>query len=120
MAVASVRDTGRDLDHCRVLIKKLEDFENDLSVDKGRVDQVSMFAQKLIGGRHSRADEIRHLVAELNERYVGRLIDCEEWRRNGLTCTIAGFQSYPWSELLCRASKEHIRPCWPILTRILL
>ena len=68
VAVASVRDTGRDLDHCHVLIKKLEDFENDLSVDKGHVDQVLMFAQKLIGGRHSMAAEVGHLVAELNER----------------------------------------------------
>lgn len=68
VAVASVRDTGRDLDHCHVLIKKLEDFENDLSVDKGHVDQVLMFAQKLIGGRHSMADEVGHLVAELNKR----------------------------------------------------
>ena len=53
-----------------MLIKKLEDFENDLSVDKRRVDQVSTFGQKLISGRHSMADEVHHLVAELNERWA--------------------------------------------------
>ena len=68
VAVASVKETGRDLDHCHALIKKFEDFEKDLSVDKDYMDQVKTFAQKLIGQDHSGTPEIKGLVVELDER----------------------------------------------------
>ena len=51
-----------------MLIKKFEDFENDLAVDKGHITQVASFAQKLISKGHSGMEEIKLLVTQLSER----------------------------------------------------
>ncbi|XP_065894234.1 spectrin beta chain, non-erythrocytic 1-like isoform X3 [Dysidea avara] len=77
-AVASSKETGRDLEHCKTLMRRFSDFEKELSVDKIKLDGVNMLAQKLISQDHSGSTNIQQSLSKLNQRWEGLLTVTEE------------------------------------------
>lgn len=52
LPTAADTDVGKDLEHVEVLLKKLEDFANDLAANEPRVDAVNENAVQLIAEGH--------------------------------------------------------------------
>ncbi|KAH8300440.1 hypothetical protein KR018_005664 [Drosophila ironensis] len=49
-------DTGRDLEHCNALMRKLDDVDSDMRVDDQRVKHINQLADKLINQTQAPAD----------------------------------------------------------------
>ncbi|ALC43340.1 alpha-Spec, partial [Drosophila busckii] len=49
-------DTGRDLEHCNALMRKLDDVDSDMRVDDQRVRHINQLADKLINQTQTPAD----------------------------------------------------------------
>ena len=63
LAVAGSQETGRDLEHCQVLMKKFEEFQKELAVDRTRLDDVHELARSLLSAGHNGA----HIIQEHQE-----------------------------------------------------
>ncbi|XP_060523506.1 spectrin alpha chain, non-erythrocytic 1 isoform X2 [Cylas formicarius] len=58
-------DTGRDYEHCQLLLRKLDDVGSDMRVDDARIRNVNALAEKLARQGHEGAVERRdHFVAK--------------------------------------------------------
>ncbi|XP_037904390.1 spectrin beta chain, non-erythrocytic 1 isoform X3 [Hermetia illucens] len=49
-------DTGRDLEHCNALMRKLDDVDSDMRVDDQRIKNINNLADKLIHQRQATAE----------------------------------------------------------------
>eukprot|EP00118_Oscarella_pearsei_P018140 m.184464 g.184464 ORF g.184464 m.184464 type:complete len:3710 (+) comp39319_c1_seq2:34-11163(+) len=67
--VASQEETGGDLEHCEVLQRKFDDFENELPADAARLERVNEMAAKLVDEGHSRTEDIENTAQRLNESW---------------------------------------------------
>jgi spectrin alpha len=72
-AVASVPDTGNDLEHNELLQKKFDDFLKDLSANESRVVVANSLADQLLEGGHSDAEAIKARRQALNDRWASLL-----------------------------------------------
>ena len=60
--LASADETGKDLEHVEVLLKKFDDFQKDLEATETRLEGINSLAQDMIDEGHSDADEIQRLA----------------------------------------------------------
>lgn len=82
-AVVSSDDTGRDIEHCVRLQKKMKGFDQDLAVEAARVETINKLAEKLISQAHAGSADITQRQKALNERW-NRLQDRASERRQRL------------------------------------
>lgn len=58
-------DTGRDLEHCNALRRKLDDAGSDMRVDDQRIKSINLLADKLVSQEKS-PDEVKNVQAKRN------------------------------------------------------
>ncbi len=87
-AIASVKDTGQDLEHCQTLIKKFNDFQKvykslgqncycsinaclqELLVEKSDVHSLNELASSLISEEHSGEAMIKSMQSDVYSRSI--------------------------------------------------
>lgn len=67
--VASTKEVGQDLEHCQTLIKKFNDFQKELTIDKSDIDAVNQSALSLTGENHSGTPVIEEYQATVNLKW---------------------------------------------------
>uniref|UniRef100_A0A1B0AD16 Spectrin beta chain, non-erythrocytic 5 n=1 Tax=Glossina pallidipes TaxID=7398 RepID=A0A1B0AD16_GLOPL len=86
-------DTGRDLEHCNALMRKLDDVDSDMRVDDQRVKHINVLADKLINQGQVPAES-----ANVDKR---RLDFNSKWRHLQGALNI-------YRALLCGANEIHV------------
>lgn len=59
-------DTGRDLEHCNALIRKLDDVDSDMRVDDQRIKNINNLADKLIKQGQQTPNEMKSIEQRRN------------------------------------------------------
>ncbi|XP_069465274.1 spectrin alpha chain, non-erythrocytic 1 isoform X5 [Ambystoma mexicanum] len=67
-AIVTSEELGQDLEHVEVLQKKFEEFQTDLAAHEERVNEVNLFAGKLVQEEHP---EVELITAKQNEVNAG-------------------------------------------------
>lgn len=61
-ALASTDELGKDIEHVEALMKKFDDFQKDVAVNKARLDTINSQAENLIAEGHTDSAEIQSHV----------------------------------------------------------
>lgn len=61
-ALASTDELGKDIEHVEALMKKFEDFQKDVEVNKARLDGINSQAEDLIAEGHTDSAQIQSQV----------------------------------------------------------
>ncbi|KIH51678.1 spectrin repeat-containing domain protein, partial [Ancylostoma duodenale] len=62
-------EMGRDLEHCKLLIDRLDGTQADSSVDEQTLDQINRLGEKLIGQGRTSREEVQQQQQNLNQTW---------------------------------------------------
>ncbi|CAD6193236.1 unnamed protein product [Caenorhabditis auriculariae] len=71
--LVSSGDMGRDLEHCKVLLERLDGTKSDTSVDDQTLEEINRIGEKLIRQGRSSREEVQHEQALLNKKWKALL-----------------------------------------------
>ncbi|KJH48207.1 spectrin repeat-containing domain protein [Dictyocaulus viviparus] len=64
--MVTAADMGRDLEHCKLLLDRLDGTQADSSVDEQTLEQINRLGEKLIGQGRTNRDEVQQQQQNLN------------------------------------------------------
>lgn len=63
-------DSGKDLEHCNALIRKVDDVDSDMRVDEERMKSINVLADKLLSQQEAPATKtVQQRRSNLNQKW---------------------------------------------------
>ncbi|CAB3398580.1 unnamed protein product [Caenorhabditis bovis] len=67
--LVSTADMGRDMEHCRLLLERLDGSRSDTTVDEQTLNEINRLGEKLVGQGRTSRDQVQKEQQHLNEKW---------------------------------------------------